>query len=121
MPPQVFAFDMVIFKFLSRKSKCRVVDNKPNSKKRRPFLSSTNMSHQSSNLVDAYLSGRHERAMVRLCALLWIAKFQEYRMNYKKLQLEQQQKIKSLEGDQKHEVDEFTFFTFDFYSTITWC
>lgn len=40
-------------------------------------------------------------------------------MNYKKLQLEQQQKIKGLEGDQKHEVDEFTFFTFDFYSTLS--
>nr|KAG5693058.1 hypothetical protein BaRGS_028818 [Batillaria attramentaria] len=34
----------------------------------------------SANSVDMFLQGRHERAMIRLCALLWILKLEEDRM-----------------------------------------
>jgi hypothetical protein len=33
----------------------------------------------SSSSVDTFLQGRHERAMIRLCALLWILKLEEDR------------------------------------------
>ncbi len=39
----------------------------------------------SHHAVETYLQGRHERAMVRLCALLWILKLEEEKMAQQEL------------------------------------
>lgn len=42
-----------------------------------PFKPDTHRAVMSANSVDTFLQGRHERAMIRLCALLWILKLEE--------------------------------------------
>lgn len=46
---------------------------------RRHDNTNLNMSGHMNNPVESYLYARHERAMIRLCALLWILKMQEER------------------------------------------
>lgn len=47
--------------------------------RRNAFLESHHNSMSSSSAVESYFSSRHERSMVRLCALLWVLKIQEER------------------------------------------
>lgn len=45
-----------------------------------------NYSMSSSSAVESYFNNRHERSMVRLCALLWVLKIQDERYTNQQMQ-----------------------------------
>lgn len=49
-------------------------------------MESHNYSMSSSSAVESYFNNRHERSMVRLCALLWVLKIQDERYTNQKMQ-----------------------------------
>lgn len=49
-------------------------------------MESHNYSMSSSSAVESYFTNRHERSMVRLCALLWVLKIQDERYTNQKMQ-----------------------------------
>lgn len=54
--------------------------------RRNAFLESHNYSMSSSSAVESYFNNRHERSMVRLCALLWVLKIQDERYSNQQMQ-----------------------------------
>lgn len=54
--------------------------------RRNAFLESHNYSMSSSSAVESYFNNRHERSMVRLCALLWVLKIQDERYTNQQMQ-----------------------------------
>lgn len=49
-------------------------------------MESHNYSMSSSSAVESYFNNRHERSMVRLCALLWVLKIQDERYTNQQMQ-----------------------------------
>lgn len=49
-------------------------------------MESHNYSMSSSSAVESYFNNRHERSMVRLCALLWVLKIQDERYSNQQMQ-----------------------------------
>lgn len=49
-------------------------------------MESHNYSMSSSSAVESYFNNRHERSMVRLCALLWVLKMQDERYSNQQMQ-----------------------------------
>lgn len=49
-------------------------------------MESRNYSMSSSSAVESYFNNRHERSMVRLCALLWVLKIQDERYSNQQMQ-----------------------------------
>lgn len=49
-------------------------------------MESHNYNMSSSSAVESYFNNRHERSMVRLCALLWVLKIQDERYSNQQMQ-----------------------------------
>lgn len=49
-------------------------------------MESHNYNMSSSSAVESYFNNRHERSMVRLCALLWVLKIQDERYTNQQMQ-----------------------------------